>query len=198
MVLICPYYVSNERIFWSNSFFSYFSNNHKKSFSDLKLGKIFLMDFFSYFSCIKVCKFYHLTCSFIFHFLNLSHFSFFLNSSDICRNKIPYIPTLQDFFFQQSQMLHSIKYDWTEIASCGIHFDFDQCTFRGQKEMAPHTIRTVKSFQNISHLLHVFWIVELSQQVQRDLSYATSYKKLYQRYKAYGWMHMDKMKPWGQ
>ena len=117
---------------------------------------------FSYLSCIKVCKFYHLTCSFIFHFLNLSHFSFFLNSSDICRNKIPY-PHYKTFF-QQSQMLHSlhsIKYDWTEIASCGIHFDFDQCTFRGQKEMATHTIRTVKIFQNISHLLHVFWIVEL-------------------------------------
>ena len=101
----------------------------------------------------------HLTCSCIFHFLNLQptvSFQFFSQqfrvwTSDICRNKIP--NPHYKIFLQQSQMLHSIKYDWTEIASCGIHFDFDQCTFRGQKEMATHTIRTVKSFQNISHLL---------------------------------------------
>ena len=33
-----------------------------------------------------------------------------------------------------------------------------------------------------------------TQQVELDLSYATPCKKVYQRYKVYGQMHMDKMK----
>ena len=36
------------------------------------------------------------------------------------------------------------------------------------------------------------------QQVELDLSYATPCKKVYQRYKVYGQMHMDKMKAWGE
>ena len=39
---------------------------------------------------------------------------------------------------------------------------------------------------------------EGSQQVELDLSYATPCKKVYQRYKVYGQMHMDKMKAWGE
>ena len=37
-----------------------------------------------------------------------------------------------------------------------------------------------------------------AQQVELDLSYARSCKKVYQRYKVYGQMHMDKMKAWGE
>ena len=37
-----------------------------------------------------------------------------------------------------------------------------------------------------------------AQQVELDLSYATPCKKVYQRYKVYGQMHMDKMKAWGE
>ena len=37
-----------------------------------------------------------------------------------------------------------------------------------------------------------------TQQVELDLSYATPCKKVYQRYKVYGQMHMDKMKAWGE
>ena len=40
----------------------------------------------------------------------------------------------------------------------------------------------------------VGWYVNPTQQVELDLSYATSYKKVYHRYKADFYMHMDKMK----
>ena len=53
--------------------------------------------------------------------------------------------------------------------------------------------KSADALRTLQESLHI-----IAQQVELDLSYATPCKKVYQRYKVYGQMHMDKMKAWGE